>query len=177
MKVQSFSCILFTTGAVIFLSIGLTTYLIGCDAKIQPFCINYNIVDGNVTDYIITPHNCTKCLQLNYCYQYEEYTCYDGSVQFTYNRNNVTDHCNINMYSNEDVPTTDYELSYPLGTYYQLYISKTDNNCHFKSFAQELSRVGLVFLCLFAMTVIIGIIYECHYSYKDKEDKSNYPHP
>lgn len=172
----SLSCIIISTIALIFFIIGLSTFLIGCDFSIQSTCLNYNHINANVTNYTIITHNCIKCVKHgnNNCKEYLEYTCYDALVQFTYMKDDVENTCSVDIYTGDDTLSTNFESSYQIGKQYEVYISKRDNTCHFKTYLQRLAHVGIAFLCLFGMTVIIGIIYAC-YSYNKKNN--NCPHP
>lgn len=163
-------CSLFLlVSAVIFLVIGLSTFLTGCDSKLQPKCINYKVVNANISQYVINNFTCTRCTShyrycrnvagktrcYTTCTSSESYDCYSLDVEFAVNGVSV---CNKNIYDRVGNFSSSYLTEYPIGKIVELYISKTDKKCYFDDFPKRLAIVGFVFLILTGFTLLMCII-------------------
>lgn len=152
----------------IFFVIGITTFLLGCDSTLQPKCLNYNVVNANISRYIINNLTCSSCVsqitncqyinKMTTCYttciQQQLYNCFAVYVEFTFG-DNMT--CTRNIRDGVANLDLSYTYEYPIKKTYELYISKTDGNCYFNDMPKKLAIVGFVFLILTGCTLLLCI--------------------
>jgi hypothetical protein len=148
-------CLITTT--VAFLTIGLTTYLLGCNNVVYPAgCVGYYADVGIVQNSGVSKITCQSCTTINKVNVCHPYTCYNSVVNF-----NI---CTADLGSPRSIQDAENLLnSYKPGTQHNVYRLKTQpNQCtaNTKMVTNDLPIVGIFFLTLTAIPVIIlCIIY------------------
>jgi len=147
--------IVLTIASFVFFTIGLPTYLMGCNDTLYPLgCVGYFKGDGVVQSTNVSPTTCQQCQQVgdtNICIPY---TCYNAVVQF--------DVCKyiIGDYSSQS-DAQSIVSNYHIGSKYILYrLKSTPDQCttNSKMVTTDLPITGVFFLGLFGIVMIINLV-------------------
>jgi hypothetical protein len=170
---------------VIFFIIGLSTYLCGCDHRIQANCYRFRANDIQIIDYQIDTYQCTECVAYTeqcgevcsgtgsqrtcnyecstFCSQTNDYPCYTTYAIGLYSMDASNHTCTISVddrMRDHDNALNDLHSAYTIGLLYRMYIEKATYRCMTKSTVQTIAMVGFVFLIITAIIVCctVGMI-------------------
>lgn len=153
---DTFPCLLCTF--IVFVIIGLPTFMCGCNKNISTNCIAYHVVNGNVYDYGIKEHTCSRCIARNKnggCIAYQYYDCYDSFAYVHYGNHNSTCYIVMNTDDSSKSNAISESHDYYIGEQMELYKSKTTSECFTKSNVESLWYTGIVFLSASGLVLVI----------------------
>jgi len=171
-----------TVWLVIFGSLSLTFFLLGCDPTLQPNCLRYTIREALITNYIIEQETCNYCTSwsescststnsegeqeescTSSCDEWIPYTCYDSFAVATFEVDHQNKTCNVkvaNDQNDRDEALEKAKNKYSLYNKYDIYVHKKNFSCKSISSLRGFAIAGLVFACL-SGSVLLCLLYAC----------------
>jgi hypothetical protein len=141
--------------SIVFLIIGLPTYLMGCNDTLYPLgCVGYFKSVGIVQSTYVSQSICQKCVLVGKNNVCTAYTCYNAIIQF--------DVCKYDIGSYTSQSDAKSAVSYyQVGNKYILYrLKSTPDQCstNSKMVTTDLPITGVFFLTLFCIIIIINLV-------------------
>ena len=149
---------------ILFLGIGLSCWLTGCDETLQPHCIHYNIERCMIGGYYIPKRSCHYDCWDGYAKaMYPLITKSDPSTEETWEEidpnNNHT--CLLQVVNNDHNSTDALAKTmnkWPMDKHVTMYVSKVDGTCSDGRTAGTIALVGVIFLALSGLYVILFVL-------------------
>lgn len=140
----------------VFLGIGITTFIGGCNSAVQDQCPMWSVFRGTVYNTEIMNTTCYECIQTsklksrghtNSCTKYSNYTCYNAYIWSSDSQNaschiQVAYHVlNVSGYANQMNDGTTV-------VWYKNVLDENDENCVVGNDIVSMWISGIIFMCL-----------------------------
>jgi hypothetical protein len=122
--------------------IGLPTYLLSCDAALQPHCARVFIANATVVGYSMVTSSCESG---------STSFCYTSSATVQYVRQGKARTCSLlaaHKLKHSQVAQSAANNAFPLGSTVEVFVDRTTHSCMSKHELRVMAIVGLLFLCL-----------------------------
>ncbi len=164
-------CLVSSIFLLIFFILSTIFYAIGCDPKLQPFCLRYDIKTALIIDHEVEVDTCTKCVAWSTCtggrgacskrcILHEDYDCYRSYAIASIHEGGSDHTCRVQVA--DGVASSSHakqlaKLEYIKGQTYDIY-ANNDYSCRSIHSLRKFAIVALVFNCLTTLTLIIILV-------------------
>jgi hypothetical protein len=136
---------------IVCVGIGLPTYLLSCDAALQPHCARVFIANATVMGYSMVTSSCESSSTT---------FCYTSSATVQYVRQGRARTCSLlaaykSKYS--QVAQSAANHAFPLGSTVEVFVDRTTHSCMSKHDLRVMAIVGLLFLSLGVVGAILWL--------------------